>query len=89
LDKIPESHLINVPSVIVDVEEAVDNSSLPSQFLLDVKHLIDHEKVYGEIPKGSVVLIHSGWSKYWPDKVRYLGWDNSTEGKSPVNFPGE
>lgn len=37
------------------------------------------------------MLVHTGWSKYWPDKIRYLGWNNETQttDKPHTNFPGE
>ncbi|OXA58660.1 Kynurenine formamidase [Folsomia candida] len=73
LEQIPSSHLIDVPTAVIDVESVVASSDAPNEFALDVSHLIQHEKEKGEIPPGSVVLVHTGWSKYWPDKIRYLG----------------
>lgn len=91
LDEIPANHLIDVPATIINVEQAVFGSAeSPDKFLLEVHHLIEHESVHGEIPFRGVVLVHTGWAKYWPNKVKYLGWDNSTSGNGSqvLNFPG-
>lgn len=93
LDEIPPTYLIDVPATVIDVEHHVFSSASPDQFLLQVEHIIQHESVHGEIPFKSVVLLHTGWSKYWPDKVKYLGLDNSTSitegtGIPHLSFPG-
>jgi kynurenine formamidase len=35
------------------------------------------EKVYGKIPKGSVVLGNTGWSRYWKTPEKYRGKSES------------
>lgn len=44
------------------------------------------EEVNGEIPEESVVIIRTGWSKFWPNKLDYFG----TESNDPLlaHFPG-
>lgn len=86
VDQIPATRLIDVPAVLIDVETDVNGLEKTHEFVFDVNHVVAFEKAHGTIPFGSVVLIHTGWSKYWPDKGDYLGWDNSTE---TLNFPGE
>lgn len=88
VEKIPPSRLIDVSAVLIDVETVVNALERPDTFVLEVKHVLDHEANRGIISPGTVVLIHTGWSRFWSDKMKYLGWDNSTEPESTLNFPG-
>lgn len=85
VDQIPLTNLIDVPAVLIDVEDEVNAMELSHDFVFDVNHIENFEKSHGIIPSGSAVLVHTGWSKYWPNKVNYLGWNNYTE---TLNFPG-
>ena len=38
-----------------------------------VEDFVDWEEKHGLIPEGSVVLVKSGWSKYYPDREKYVG----------------
>ena len=38
-----------------------------------VEDFVDWEKEHGLIPEGSVVLVKSGWSKYYPDPEKFIG----------------
>lgn len=38
------------------------------------------EAAYGNIEPGSIVLLRTGWSQYWPDRQAYLG------GTDPANL---
>ncbi|ODM86634.1 Kynurenine formamidase [Orchesella cincta] len=89
LVEIPDSHMIDVPAAIIDVQEDVFSSPSPDAFTLQVQHILKHESQHGKIPSKSVVLVHTGWSRFWPDKQTYLGWTNSTNSSKPIlNFPG-
>lgn len=89
VDKIPASSLIDVPAFLIDVSKAVNESIRPSEFRLEVKHIIENEIESNRIiPFGGVLLVYTGWSKFWPNKVNYLGWDNSTTAGGTFNFPG-
>lgn len=89
VDQIPSTSLIDVPAVLIDVENDVNALQNSHEFVFDVNHIAAYEKSHGTIPVGSVVLVHTGWSKYWPNKFEYLGWDNSTENGETLNFPGD
>lgn len=41
------------------------------------------EKV-GKIEDGAILLVKTGWSKYWPDRDKYLGFDSHNK----QHFPG-
>jgi kynurenine formamidase len=83
LDEIPLYRLVG-PAVVVDVREAV---SKDRDYRLTVDDLKTWETRHGRIPVGAIVLMHSGWGRYWPDKVKYLG--SVTPGDSETfHFPG-
>lgn len=44
------------------------------------------EERAGRIPAGAIVLLHTGWSRFWPDRKRYFGAD-SPEDASRLSFP--
>jgi kynurenine formamidase len=39
------------------------------------------------IPAGAIVLIHTGWGRFWGDRTQYMGTE-STEGNAVRHFPG-
>ena len=83
LDEIPLYRLVG-PAVVVDVREAVAKDR---DYRLTVDDLKAWETRHGRIPVGAIVLMHSGWGRYWPDKVKYLG--SVTPGDSEtLHFPG-
>ena len=45
------------------------------------------EKRYGRLPKGVIVLMYTGWGRYWGDRKRYLGTDEPGN-VSDLHFPG-
>lgn len=44
------------------------------------------EKRHGPVPRGSIVLLRTGWSARWPVARRYLG-DNTPGEASRLHFP--
>ncbi|CAG7785263.1 unnamed protein product [Allacma fusca] len=89
VEQIPNSRLINVQATLINVEEAVKELASPGDFKLEVEHLIEHEKEFGGIEPNGLFLVYTGWSKFWPDKVKYLGYENKTEdGQFALRFPG-
>jgi kynurenine formamidase len=45
------------------------------------------EERAGRIQPGTIVLLHTGWSRFWPDRAAYFG-DASAEDSSRLEFPG-
>ena len=41
----------------------------------------------GGFPSGAIVLIHSGWGKFWGDRKRYFGTDEPGD-VADLHFPG-
>lgn len=61
-EQIPLGQLIGAGAVI-DVSRQADKAADYSLRLSDIRAW---EKVHGRIPSGAIVLIRSGWGKYWP-----------------------
>ena len=82
-EQIPLAQTIGSAAVI-DVRR---KSAEHSDYLLAVEDIRAWEKANGRLPAGAIVLIHSGWGKYWGDRKRYFGTDqpgNDTD----LHFPG-
>src|SRR5581483_2891351 len=72
------------PAVVVDVTAA---AARDRDYRLAVDDLARWEHAHGRIPDGAIVLMRSGWGRFWPDKARYLG--TATPGDTAhLHFPG-
>ena len=86
VDELPLEKLIG-PAIKVDVSErSLDNAD----YLINVEDFLAWEKRQGiEIPDGSIVLLETGYSIFYPDKKKYLGTENRGEAAvSELHFPG-
>jgi kynurenine formamidase len=45
------------------------------------------ERAHGRLPAGAIVLMRSGWARFWPDKARYLGTAERGDTQH-LHFPG-
>ena len=72
------------PAVVIDVRRKAE---IERDYLLTVDDIRSWEKRNGRLPKGVIVLMHSGWGKYWGDRKRYLGTDEPGN-VSDLHFPG-
>ena len=74
------------PAVLVDVQ---DRALEDSDYQVQVEDFTSWEGEYGTIPTGSIVLLRTGWGRYYPDKKKYLGTDRSgVEALPDLSFPG-
>jgi len=85
LAEIPLERLIG-PAVVVDVSrKAAENRD----YLVGVADLEAWEARHGRIPDGAIVLLYTGFGRWWPDRVRYMGTDaRGDEGVAQLHFPG-
>jgi kynurenine formamidase len=84
-DEIPVTRLI-APAVVIDVAAACDKNS---DYLFSADDITRWEQTHGRIPEGAIVLVRTGWGKYWPERKRYLGTDERGAGAVPkLHFPG-
>lgn len=66
---VPLERLI-APAVVIDVAEKTQADPL---YRLQPEDVIAFEAEHGEIVPGTIVLIRTGWSRYWQDMSAYLG----------------
>ncbi|WP_299548160.1 cyclase family protein [Seonamhaeicola sp.] len=86
VNEIPLEKLIG-PAIKVDVSE---RSFTNPDYLVSIEDFTNWEKEHGmQIPEGSIVLLETGFSKYYPDKKKYLGTDQrGPEAVKLLHFPG-
>jgi len=85
VDEIPLNQLIG-PGVLIDISR---QSSEDIDYLITVNDIEDWESKNGNIPEGGILLLRTGYGKFWPNKKLYMGTDQ--KGPSAVallHFPG-
>jgi len=83
VDEIPVGRLV-APVVVIDI--AAKCAQQPD-YLMTPEDIARWEKAHGRIPQRSVVLVRTGWGKFWPEKKRYLGTDVKGD-VANLHFPG-
>jgi kynurenine formamidase len=81
-DQIPLEQLV-APAIVIDVTK---EASTDRDYRLTREAVLAFEKANGAIARGSVVLLRTGWSRYWPDAKSYLG-DDTPGDASKLSFP--
>lgn len=82
-DEIPLSSLIG-PAAVVDVSDRVN-----PDYLVSVKDLTGWEAVHGQIPKGAILVVRTGWDAKYQDRASYLGTNRTgSEAVAELHFPG-
>ncbi len=85
VDEIPLDRLVG-PAVLVDV--SVRCAKDPDHRVL-VADFEAWEKQHGRIPAASIVLIRTGFGRFWPDRKAYLGTDErGASAVAKLHFPG-
>jgi kynurenine formamidase len=84
-DEIPLRRLVG-RAVVVDVSDrALDNRD----YLVSIADFRAWERRNGRIPRRAIVLLRTGFDRYWPDAERYLGTAERGEAAVPkLHFPG-
>ncbi len=84
-DRVSLDRLIG-EAAVVDVS---DQAARDRDYRLDVKALEGWEAAHGPIGEKTIVLIRTGWSKFWPDRAKYLGTTKTgQEAVAELHFPG-
>ncbi len=85
VDRIPLERLIG-PAIKVDVSA---KASADPNYQVSVVDFESWEARNGRIPDDSIVLLQTGWSQYWSDRLKYLGTDKrGNEAVAELRFPG-
>jgi kynurenine formamidase len=72
------------PAVIVDVRQP---AAVQPDYRMTVDDIERWEAENGRIPAGAIVIMYSGWGRYWGDKRHYLGTDKPGD-VANLHFPG-
>lgn len=84
-DAIPLEHLVG-DGVVIDVAPAC---AADRDHAVTVAELAAFEAEHGRIPDGAIVLLRTGFGRFWPDRERYLGTAERGEaGVAKLRFPG-
>ena len=84
-DQIPLDRLIG-PAAVIDVSR---QSAADRDYRFTVDDLLNWERQHGRLPDGAILLFHTSFSKYWPDRKRYMGTDErGPEAVAKLHFPG-
>lgn len=80
VDQIPFEQLIG-SAVVINIAEKAERDA---DYTLSLSDISLWEKEHGIIPKGSIVLVNTGWSKRWNNFDDYKNIDKN----SCMHFPG-
>ena len=81
-DQVPLEQLI-APAVVIDI---TGRASANRDYRATAEDVLQFEKTNGTIARGTIVLLRTGWSRYWPDAKAYLG-DDTPGDASKLSFP--
>ncbi len=80
VDQLPPERLFG-PGVVIDVS---GKASADPDFRLTAEHVKLWERQNGPVPEGAIVLLHTGWGRFWNHAERFQGRDASGR----LHFPG-
>ena len=84
-DQIPLDHLTG-NSIVVDVSE---NALKNRDYLVSVNDFMNWEKQHGKIPDDAIVLLRTGYGKFYPNAEKYFGTAERGDAAIPkLHFPG-
>lgn len=85
VDEIPLEKLIG-HGIKIDVRKSVGDNA---DYLISVDDLTNWETENGQIPENSIVLLETGFAKFYPDRKKYMGTEErGTEAIAQLHFPG-
>ena len=84
-DEVPLDRLMG-PACVIDVTEPAGTDR---DYRLSVADIEAWESRNGRIPAGCIVLLNTGYARYWPDRASYMGTELlGDEGVANLHFPG-
>jgi len=85
VDQIPLQQLMGA-AVVVDV---TSQCAANPDYQVSVADFQNWERRNGRIAPGTIVLLRTGFGKYYPDRKKYLGTEErGTEAVAKLHFPG-
>lgn len=74
------------PACVLDISEA---AAADPDYRLSISDIEAWERQHGRIAEDCIVLLNTGFARFWPDRERYLGTSLSgREGVANLHFPG-
>jgi kynurenine formamidase len=71
---------------VIDISDAC---AVDTDYLVSLEDFEAWESAHGRLPEGAIVLLHTGFGAYWPNRGRYMGTDErGPEAVSKLHFPG-
>ena len=84
-DEIPLQQLMGA-AVVIDVTSQCANNR---DYLVSVADFENWERRNGRIRPGTIVLLRTGFGKFYPDRKKYLGTDErGADAVAKLHFPG-
>ncbi|MCY3973366.1 MAG: cyclase family protein [Candidatus Dadabacteria bacterium] len=80
--RIPLRNLI-APGVVIDVSK---KAAADRNYRLTAEDVLEFERKHGKIKPGTIVIMKTGWERYWPDAKKYFG-DDTPGDASNLSFP--
>lgn len=85
VDAIPVERLMG-PAIAIDVSALC---AADRDYEVSIGDFELWEDLHGRIPDGAIVLLYTGFGRYWPDRVTYMGTDaRGPGGVAELHFPG-
>jgi kynurenine formamidase len=85
IDQVPLDRVV-AQGILIDVQK---QAAADRDYQIRPQDLTDWEKANGRIPDGSIVMLRTGWGRFYPDKLQYLGTDKKGQvAVSALHFPG-
>jgi kynurenine formamidase len=85
VDQIPLAQLMG-PAVLLDVSRKCAESR---DYQVAVGDFEAWEREHGPLPRDVIVLLRTGFGKFWPDRERYMGTaERGPEAVPKLHFPG-
>ena len=85
LDQVPIERLVGA-GVRIDVTA---QCARDRDYLVTIQDFEQWEAAQGRIPAHAIVLVDTGFARYWPSRQQYLGTElRGSEGVQALHFPG-
>lgn len=85
VDQIPLDQLIGA-GLVVDISE---KCAANRDYQVQVDDFTAWEKKHGRFVSNAIVLLRTGFGKYWPDRATYMGTnERGDSGVAKLHFPG-
>jgi len=85
VDEIPLDQMIG-PAILIDVTRQAESNR---DYQVTASDFRDWERRHGRIPAGSMILLRTGFGKFYPDRQQYMGTDKrGDDAVADLHFPG-